>query len=139
MLENHHINDQRTSLRVGIKQLTSIVQKKGGDYELIQGDKGTKALTIRVVDISSGGLCIESKKSLKSGLNFELEIPKIVHLESKTLNCQVTRSIFREDPRCYLNMGTAKDQSYYEIGLKFKIPNTDYLKKLLDLALANKI
>ena len=133
------INEQRAFLRVGIKRLTSIVQKRGGDYELIQGDQGIKAVTIRVVDISSGGLCIESKKSLKTGLNFELEIPQIMSLESKILTCQVTRSIFREDPRCYLNMGTAKDQSYYEIGLKFKVPNTDYLKQLLDLAVANKI
>ena len=134
----NRIKEQRASLRVGIKRLTSII-KKGGGYELIQGDKETKTITIRIVDISSGGLCIESKKTLKSGVNFELEIPEIMHLESNVLACQVTRSIFREDPRCYLNMGTAKDKSYYEIGLKFKTPNTNYLKQLLDLALAKKI
>ena len=132
------IKEQRASLRVGIKRLTSII-KKGGGYELIQGDKETKTTTIRIVDISSGGLCIESKKTLKSGVNFELEIPEIMHLESNVLTCEVTRSIFREDPRCYLNMGTAKDKSYYEIGLKFKIPNTNYLKQLLYLAQAKKI
>ena len=130
--------EQRASLRVGIKRLTSII-KKGGGYELIQGDKETKTITIRIVDISSGGLCIESKKTLKSGVNFELEIPEIMHLESNVLTCEVTRSIFREDPRCYLNMGTAKDKSYYEIGLKFKTPNTNYLKEFLELALAEKI
>ena len=134
----NRIKEQRTSLRVGIKRLTSII-KKGGGYELIQGDKETKTTTIRIVDISSGGLCIESKKTLKSGVNFELEIPEIMHLESNVLTCEVTRSIFREDPRCYLNMGTAKDKSYYEIGLKFKTPNTNYLKQLLDLAQAKKI
>ena len=134
----NRIKEQRASLRVGIKRLTSII-KKGGGYELIQGDKETKTTTIRVVDISSGGLCIESKKTLKSGVNFELEITKIMHLESNVLTCEVTRSIFREDPRCYLNMGTAKDKSYYEIGLKFKTPNTNYLKEFLELALAEKI
>jgi len=134
----NRIKEQRTSLRVGIKKLTSII-RKGGDYELIQGDKETKTTIIRIVDISSGGLCIESKKTLKSGVNFELEIPEIMHLESNVLTCEVTRSIFREDPRCYLNMGTAKDKSYYEVGLKFKTPNTNYLKQLLDLAQANKI
>ena len=134
----NRIKEQRASLRVGIKRLTSII-KKGGGYELIQGDKETKTITIRIVDISSGGLCIESKKTLKSGVNFELEIPEIMHLESNVLTCEVTRSIFREDPRCYLNMGTAKDKSYYEIGLKFKTPNTNYLKQLLDLAQAKKI
>ena len=130
--------DLRASLRVGIKQLTSII-KKGHGHELIKGDNKMGVATIRIVDISSGGLCIESKKTLKSGLNFELEMPEIVHLESNVLTCEVTRSIFREDPRYYLNMGTAKDKSYYEIGLKFKIPNTKYLKKLLDLAQAKKI
>ena len=134
----NRIKEQRASLRVGIKRLTSII-KKGGGYELIQGDKETKTTTIRIVDISSGGLCIESKKTLKSGVNFELEIPEIMHLESNVLTCEVTRSIFREDPRCYLNMGTAKDKSYYEIGLKFKTPNTNYLKEFLELALAKKI
>tara|TARA_B100000949_G_C13944676_1_gene310294 strand:+ start:38 stop:445 length:408 start_codon:yes stop_codon:yes gene_type:complete len=134
----NRIKEQRVSLRVGIKRLTSII-KKGGGYELIQGDKETKTITIRIVDISSGGLCIESKKTLKSGVNFELEIPEIMHLESNVLTCEVTRSIFREDPRCYLNMGTAKDKSYYEIGLKFKTPNTNYLKEFLELALAEKI
>ena len=134
----NRIKEQRASLRVGIKRLTSII-KKGGGYELIQGDKETKTTTIRIVDISSGGLCIESKKTLKSGVNFELEIPEIMHLESNVLTCEVTRSIFREDPRCYLNMGTAKDKSYYEIGLKFKTPNTNYLKQLLDFAQAKKI
>ena len=133
----NRIKEQRVSLRVGIKRLTSII-KKGGGYELIQGDKETKTITIRIVDISSGGLCIESKKTLKSGVNFELEIPEIMHLESNVLTCEVTRSIFREDPRCYLNMGTAKDKSYYEIGLKFKSPNTEYLKEFLELALAEK-
>ncbi|MCH2390727.1 MAG: PilZ domain-containing protein, partial [Nitrospinales bacterium] len=109
----NRIKEQRVSLRVGIKRLTSII-RKGGGYELIQGDKETKTTTTRIVDISSGGLCIESKKILKSGVNFELEMPKIMHLESTVLSCEVTRSIFREDPRCYLNMGTTKDKSYYE-------------------------
>ena len=134
----NRIKEQRVSLRVGIKRLTSII-KKGGGYELIQGDKETKTTIIRIVDISSGGLCIESKETLKSGVNFELEMPEIMHLESNVLTCEVTRSIFREDPRYYLNMGTAKDKSYYEIGLKFKTPNTNYLKQLLDLAQAKKI
>ena len=70
---------------------------------------------------------------------FELEIPKIVHLDTKILTCEVTRSIFREDPRYYIQTGTAQDKSYYEIGLKFKSPNTEYLKEFLELALAEKI
>ena len=130
--------EQRASLRVGIKRLTSII-RKGHGHELIKEDNKMGVATIRIVDISPGGLCIESKKTLKSGVNFELEMPEIMHLESNVLTCEVTRSIFREDPRYYLNMGTAQDKSYYEIGLKFKIPNTNYLKQLLDLAQAKKI
>ena len=95
--------------------------------------------TIRIVDLSTGGLCIESKKTLKLGVKFELGMPKIMHLESNLLACEVTRSIFREDPRYYMNMGTTQDKSYYEIGLKFKAPNTNYLKQLRALALAKKI
>ena len=79
------------------------------------------------------------KKTLKLGVKFELEMPKIMHLESNLLTCEVTRSIFREDPRYYMNIGTAQDKSYYEIGLKFKAPNTSYLKQLRALALAKKI
>ena len=95
--------------------------------------------TIRIVDPSTGGLCIESKKTLKLSVKFELEMPEIIHLESNLLTCEVTRQIFREDPRYYMNMGTAQDKSYYEIGLKFKAPNTSYLKQLRALALAKKI
>ena len=134
----NRIKEQRASLRIGIKRLTSII-KRGHGHELVKEDNKMGVATIRIVDISSGGLCIESKKTLKSGLNFELEMPEIVHLESNVLTCEVTRSIFREDPRYYLNMGTAKDKSYYEIGLKFKIPNTNYLKQLLDLLQAEKM
>ena len=121
--------DQRASLRVGIKQLTSII-KKGHAHELVKGDNKMEVATIRIVDLSTGGLCIESKKTLKLGVKFELEIPKIMHLESNLLACEVTRSIFREDPQYHMN---------YEIGLKFKTPNTNYLKQLRDLALAKKI
>ena len=130
--------DQRTSLRVCIKQLTSII-KKGHGHELVKGDNKMEVATIRIVDLSSGGLCIESKKTLKLGMNFELKIPTIMHLESNLLACEVTRSIFREDPRYYINTGTAQDKSYYEIGLKFKNPNTNYLQQLLDLALDKKM
>ena len=132
--------NQRTSLRVGIKKLTSIIKKgHGHGHELVKGENKMEVATIRIVDLSTGGLCIESKKTLKSGMNFELKIPTIMHLESNLLACEVTRSIFREDPRYYINMGTAQDKSYYEIGLKFKNPNTNYLQQLLDLALDKKI
>ena len=45
-----------------------------------------------------------------------------MYLESNLLACEVTRSIFREDPRYYMNIGTVQDKSYYEIGLKIQSP-----------------
>ena len=113
--------DQRASLRVGIKQLTSII-KKGHGHELIEGKNKMEVAIIRIVDISSGGLCIETKKTLKLGMRFELNMPKIMQLESNLLACEVTRSIFREDPRYYMKMGTTQDKSHYEIGLKIQSP-----------------
>ena len=131
-----NIKERRSSIRVGIKKLTSIV-KIDADYEVIKGDKKLIDETIKIVDISSGGLCIESKKSLKLGVLFELKMPKIMHLESKILSCEVTRSTFREDPFLHKRR-VDRDKSYYEIGLKFKNPNTEYLNHLVDLALAKK-
>ena len=101
--------DQRASLRVGIKQLSSII-KKGHAHELVKGDNKMEVATIRIVDLSTGGLCVESKKTLKLGVKFQLEMPKIMHLESNLLVCEVTRSIFREDPRYYLHGGSKRQE-----------------------------
>ena len=45
-----------------------------------------------------------------------------MYLESNLLAYEVTRSIFREDPRYYMNIRTAQDKSCYEIGLKIQSP-----------------
>ena len=73
--------DQRASLRVGIKQLTSII-KKGHAHELVKGDNKMEVATIRIVDLSTGGLCIESKKTLELGMKFELKMPKLCTLKA---------------------------------------------------------
>ena len=130
--------ENRSSIRAGIRQLTSII-KKGGDYELIQGADKATVTTLKIIDISSGGLCIESRQNLRKGVALELEIPKIKNLDATIIACEVKRAIFREDPLYYKNLGTDRDKSYYEIGLKFKIPNTEYLKQLYALAVANQI
>ena len=62
-----------------------------------------------------------------------------MHLESNLLACEVTRSILGRMPDTIWTWGTAQDKSYYEIGLKLKAPNTNYLKQLRALALAKKI
>ena len=127
---------KKLSLRVRVKKLTTIVKNDKG-YETVSGDKKPTTIGIKIVDISTGGLCIASKYSLNEGVILELEIPKIATLDAMILTCEVTRSIYIEDPQYYINMGTDKDKSYYKIGLKTKNQHK-YLKQLLELALANK-
>jgi hypothetical protein len=123
--------DQRVSIRVGIKQLTSIVKASGGDYEVVPGDDKTILTKVKILDMSSGGLCIEAKHQIKEGVSFDLEIPKIKNLDTHTIRCECTRSIFREDP--------LYNKSYHEVGLKFEQPNNKYIKQLYELAIAKKI
>ena len=132
------VNENRGSIRVGLKELTSIVKNRG-DFELVQGSDKAKIAKINIVDISMGGLCIESKQDLRPGVSLELEIPKVKNLDTATIKCEVKRSIFREDPLYYKNLGTDRDKSYYEVGLKFNVPNTEYLKQFYKLAIANQL
>ena len=76
---------------------------------------------INVKDISVGGLRIESKLAIKKGLFLELSIPKIQTLNASVVKCEVTRSQFQD--------GT----HYHDIGLRFRPPNTEYLRQLLEL------
>ena len=127
---------KKLSLRVRVKKLTTIVKNDKG-YETVPGDNKPTTIGIKIVDISTGGLCIASKYSINEGVMLELEIPKIATLDAMILTCEVTRSIYIEDPQYYINMGTDKDKSYYKIGLKTKNQHK-YLQQLLELALANK-
>ena len=130
------IGAKKLSLRVRVKKLTTIVKNDKG-YETVPGDKKPTTIGIKIVDISTGGLCIASKYRLDEDVMLELEIPKIATLDAMILTCEVTRSIYIEDPQYYINMGTDKDKSYYKLGLKTKNQHK-YLKQLLELALANK-
>ena len=132
---SHRVSVKKLSLRVGVKKLTTIVKNDKG-YETGPGDNKPTTIEIKIVDISTGGLCVESKYCLKEGMMLELEIPKIATLDAMILTCEVTRSIYIEDPQYYINMGTDKDKSYYKIGLKTKNQHK-YLKQLLELALDN--
>ena len=122
--------EQRISLRVGIKKITSII-KSSGSYKVEQGDNKIVTSKVKVIDISTGGLCIETKSQVKIGIILDLELPKIENLGTNIIRCECPRSIFREDPllgkRCY------------ELGLKFEKPNTKYIKEFYKLAIAKKI
>ena len=41
--------------------------------------------------------------------------------------CEVKRSISRDDM-------VVANNGYYELGLKFKVPNTEYVKQFIELA-----
>ena len=113
--------EKRKFIRVGIKQLTSIIKNHGGGYELVEeSTKPTPAL-INVKDISTGGLRIESKHEIKKGAFLELTIPKIKALNSANITCEVTRSQFKDG------------EYYHDIGLRFRPANTEDLQQLLKL------
>jgi hypothetical protein len=115
-------NENRKYFRVKVKQLTSIVRIADGSYELVK--KSNKALQARIdiKDISTGGLRIESvKEEFLKGASCDILLPKLKHLDSKTLKCEVTRVEY-------------EDGDYvHDVGLRFIPPNTEYLKQFLEI------
>ena len=115
-------SEKRTYFRVSIDQLTSIIKNSSGNYEVV--DKSTKTLDthINIKDVSVGGLRIESaKEQFKKGTSCEIVLPKVKDLDGKKLKCEVTRASFIEGHHSY------------DVGLRFIPPNTDYLKKFLEI------
>ena len=106
---------------MGIKQLTSIVKSQGGGFELIEKSSKSTSTLINVKDISVGGIRIESKYEIKKGVFLDLAIPKVKSLDATVVNCEVTRSQFKDG------------HYYYDIGLRFRPSNTAYLNQLLKL------
>jgi hypothetical protein len=96
----------------------------------VQGDSKITTTKVKILDISAGGLCIETKSAIKVGISLDLELPKIENLNTSIIRCECTRSVFREDPLL--------GKSCYELGLKYEKPNTIYLKKFYELAIAKK-
>ena len=116
-----HVNkEKRKFLRTKVKQLTSIV-KYEGVYKLIEEGEISAPTLINVKDISTGGLRIFSEYELMKGAFIDLTFPDIETLDSAIVKCEVIRSLF-------------DDGNYtYGIGLRFRPPNTDYLKQLVEL------
>ncbi len=116
--------ENRVSMRVKVRQLADIVNT-GGEYKNIKEEANASFKNIIIVDISSGGVCIEIDKKLIPGSKLDLTIPPIENLPKSTIECKVTRSkSFIGD---YLT-GIIK----YNVGLKYNIPNTEYLKNLFE-------
>ena len=112
--------EKREFIRAKVRRLTSIVKHEGA-YKLIEGDEISTPTQINVKDISTGGLRIISGNELMKGSFLDLTIPVIEALDSAVVKCEVIPSLF---------------DSYnhtYDIGLRFKPPNTGYLKQLVEL------
>ena len=116
MMEKY--NEKRKFIRVGVKRLTSIVKNQSGGYELIEESSKSTPTLINIKDISVGGLRIESKYEIKKGILLDLAMPKVKTLDTTVVTCEVTRSEFKDG------------QYYYDIGLRFRPSNTEYLKQL---------
>ena len=117
---NYVNKEKREFLRTKVRRLTCIV-KHEGVYKLIkEGEISTPAL-INVKDISTGGLRILSKYELIKGIFISLTTPNIETLDSAIVKCEVTRSLFDDG------------NLTYDIGLRFRPPNTYYLKQLVEL------
>ena len=115
-------SEKRAFFRVSVGRLTSVIRNSKGTYEVV--DKSTKPLDthINIKDVSVGGLRIESaKEKFKKGTSCEIVLPKVKDLDGKKLKCEVTRARF---------IGST---SFYDVGLKFTPPNTDYLKQFMGI------
>ena len=115
-------SQNRAHFRVSIDRLTSIIKNSDGNYEVV--DKSIKPLDthINIKDVSVGGLRIESaKEEFRKGTSCEIVLPKVKDLDGKKLKCEVTRASFIEG------------HCSYDVGLRFIPPNTDYLKKFLEI------
>ena len=111
--------EKREFIRTKVRRLTSIVKHEGA-YKLIEEDEISTPTPINVKDISTGGIRFISEYELMKGTFIDLTIPGIETLDSAIVKCEVIRSFFDDDKS-------------YDIGLRFKPPNTDYLKQLVEL------
>ena len=115
-------SQNRAHFRVSIDRLTSVIKNSDGNYEVV--DKSTKPLDthINIKDVSVGGLRIESaKEEFKKGTSCEIVLPKVKDLDGNKLKCEVSRARFIDST------------SRYDVGLRFVPPNTDYLKKFMEI------
>ena len=112
--------EKREFIRTKVRRLRSIVKHEGA-YKLIEEDEIPTPAPTNVNDISTGGLRIISEYELMKGAFIDLTIPGIETLYSTVVKCEVIRSLFDGDNHTY------------ELGLRFKPPNTGYLKQLVEL------
>jgi len=115
-------SQNRAHFRVSIDRLTSVIKNNDGNYEVVEKSAKPLDTYINIVDVSVGGLRIESsKEQFKKGASCEIVLPKVKDLDGNKLKCEVSRARFIDST------------SRYDVGLRFVPPNTDYLKKFMEI------
>ena len=115
-------SEQREFFRVSVGRLNSVIRNESGAFEVVEKSIKPLDTSIELKDVSTGGLRIESaKEQFKKGTSCEIVLPKVKDLDGKKLKCEITRAQFLEA------------HSFYDVGLKFIPPNTDYLKKFMEI------
>ena len=115
-------SQNRAHFRVSIDRLTSVIKNNDGNYEVVEKSAKPLDTYINIKDVSAGGLRMESsKEKFKKGTSCEIVLPKVKDLDGNKLKCEVTRARFIEST------------SFYDVGLKFTPPNTDYLKQFVEI------
>ena len=115
-------SQNRAHFRVSIDRLTSVIKNNDGNYEVVEKSAKPLDTYINIVDVSVGGLRIESsKEQFKKGTSCEIVLPKVKDLDGKKLKCEVSRATFIEA------------HYVHDIGLRFVPPNTDYLKQFVEI------
>ena len=129
--------DIRQLTHVDIRQLSSIILNEEGKYESIkEGAEGTNYSGV-IRDISWGGVRATLSQELKVGAFIDLEIPKTGELDPTVIKCEVTRSICKNDSDDPFISDLMRDERYYEVGLRFKNHNLDYVKRYIKLTQEN--
>ena len=76
--------ENRKNFLVGIRQLASVVLKRGS-YTVINESDETIDATIMIKDSSAGGLCIKYKVQFEEGASVDLNLPKLGELDTQTI------------------------------------------------------
>ena len=129
--------DIKQVTRVDIRQLSSIVLNEEGKYELIEEGAEAPPFSGVIRDISWGGVRATLSQELKVGAFIDLEIPKTGELDPTVIKCEVTRSVCKNDSDDPFISKEMHAERYYEVGLKFKNHNLDYVKRYIKLTQEN--
>ena len=114
--------EDRVSIRIKIRQLVDLIQI-GSEYHYIKEEANASNQKITLIDISQGGMCIETNKGLLVKSKLSMTIPIIEKLPKTPIECRVTRS------KSFISDYTTSTIKY-NVGLTYINPNTEYLKNL---------